>query len=275
MTKEQKADQLSHKLQCDIKASQLVLSHTPMKSLVRKYREKPVLVIDSDMIGHVAESYGFEKVITSQHIFELNSAVWPFKPPSVAAPTNPDLHNVQIAAILMLYDATDWGHDLQIMCDVLRSDKGKLGTLANNPTKQSVPLYFSNSDFVWSNDYPINRLAQGAFRLALETIYRELTGHKLVYTKFGKPETPTYEYATRVIQEQAVELMGPSAQVESIFAIGDNPASDIRGANNHGWESILVKTGVWQEGVDPDNHGAKFVVHNVQEAVELAMSTRH
>lgn len=27
--------------------------------------------------------------------------------------------------------------------------------------------------------------------------------------------------------------------------VGDNPASDIKGANDNGWESILVRTGVY------------------------------
>jgi hypothetical protein len=34
---------------------------------------------------------------------------------------------------------------------------------------------------------------------------------------------------------------------------------------------MLVKTGVWNEDVDSHDHGAKFVVHNVKEAVQLAL----
>jgi HAD superfamily hydrolase (TIGR01456 family) len=237
---------------------------------VDKYGNRDVLVIGNDRIGHVAEHYGFKKVITSNHVFELNGSVWPFKEPTTKEP-NQNLHNVNIAAILMLYDSTDWGHDLQIMCDVLRSDNGKLGTLAKHPKKQSVPLYFSNSDFVWSNDYPINRLAQGAFRLALETIYKQLAGHELRYTKYGKPEKPTYDYATDVLNQQAREL---GVEMDAVYAIGDNPASDIHGANNYGWKSILVKTGVWREGIDPDTHNATHVVQNVHDAVQLALSKR-
>ena len=33
--------------------------------------------------------------------------------------------------------------------------------------------------------------------------------------------------------------------------VGDNPASDIAGANNFGWQSILVRTGVFK-GFEPD-----------------------
>jgi HAD superfamily hydrolase (TIGR01456 family) len=268
MTEEQKAYEMSKKLEVDIRPSQLILSHTPMQSLVSTYGNKHILVIGNDKIGHVAKSYGFKNAITSEHVFEFNGSVWPFKP-AAKNPPSKQLENVKISAILMLYDSTDWGHDLQIMCDVLRSENGILGTLAKNQSKQSVPLYFSNSDFVWSNDYPINRLAQGAFRLALETIYKQLTGHELRYTKFGKPERPTYEYASCILQQQANDL---GVGIDKVYAVGDNPASDIQGANNHGWESILVKTGVWQEGVDSNDHNATHVVDNVYDAVQLALS---
>lgn len=51
--------------------------------------------------------------------------------------------------------------------------------------------------------------------------------------------------------------------------IGDLPSSDIRGANNAKWNSILVKTGVFKgeenDKVDP----AKFVVNDFSEAIRL------
>ena len=61
---------------------------------------------------------------------------------------------------------------------------------------------------------------------------------------------------------------------DQIWAIGDNPLSDIRGSNNAGekWSSVLVKTGVWdgwRRGedncqIDP----AVLVVDDVLEAVK-------
>ena len=58
--------------------------------------------------------------------------------------------------------------------------------------------------------------------------------------------------------------------------IGDNPESDIAGANAKGWTSILVKTGVFDYkaasstklGNDKKNP-AKYVVEDFEEAVEL------
>ena len=100
------------------------------------------------------------------------------------------------------------------------------------------------------------------------------------YTVFGKPERGTYEFALKRLQEIAAEMSpGKTADNQSIYAIGgkipfvvnmDNPLSDISGANNFGWHSILVKTGVWQPH-HGDDHGAKYVVEDVEEAVLLAL----
>jgi ribonucleotide monophosphatase NagD (HAD superfamily) len=53
--------------------------------------------------------------------------------------------------------------------------------------------------------------------------------------------------------------------------IGDNPDSDIDGANRRGdkWVSILVRTGVFQGGENSEKHPAKFVVQDMEEALNL------
>lgn len=54
--------------------------------------------------------------------------------------------------------------------------------------------------------------------------------------------------------------------------VGDNPASDIAGANNYGWRSILVRTGVFRgekpEEADPVPH---VVAKDVLEGVRWAL----
>lgn len=53
--------------------------------------------------------------------------------------------------------------------------------------------------------------------------------------------------------------------------IGDNPAGDIRGANESGWTSILVRTGLFHEGENDLIDPAKFVVENFEEAIKLIL----
>ncbi|KAH0254155.1 hypothetical protein KCU91_g18141, partial [Aureobasidium melanogenum] len=54
--------------------------------------------------------------------------------------------------------------------------------------------------------------------------------------------------------------------------VGDNPASDIIGGNMYGWNTCLVRTGVFQGGDNDENNPASFGVFvNVLEAVKTAM----
>lgn len=189
----------------------------------------------------------------------------------------PDLSNTPINSVLIFHDSRDWGRDVQIVCDVLRSDKGLLGTLQpfhHTPHYiPSVPIYFSNPDFLyvvyfasfiqyrmlinrtfcsWANEFSVSRFGQGAFRMCLERVYRALTGHSLpVAGAFGKPFTRTYQYAEEVIN--SLDTSSGKPLKRPVYAVGDNLASDIMGANNYGWKSILVRTGVYKEDVDDNS----------------------
>ena len=72
---------------------------------------------------------------------------------------------------------------------------------------------------------------------------------------FGKPYPGTYRFCEKRLQEIAVQ-MGHSESLSTFYGVGDNPLSDIQGANNAGelWKSVLVRTGVFQgESNDTDN----------------------
>ena len=47
-----------------------------------------------------------------------------------------------------------------------------------SPDKQ-LPVYFSNPDLLWSNDYPQTRFGQGAFQESMAAVYRRTTGYEL------------------------------------------------------------------------------------------------
>jgi hypothetical protein len=51
----------------------------------------------------------------------------------------------------------------------------------------------------------------------------------------------------------------------------DNPASDIAGASAHGWESVLVSTGVYDPADGPPAHWPTRILDNVLQAVEWAI----
>lgn len=59
-------------------------------------------------------------------------------------------------------------------------------------------------------------------------------------------------------------------RLSRIYMIGDNPYTDIQGANLAGWCSILVKTGIWNGLEENDiKYPATHVVHNFNEAIKL------
>jgi ribonucleotide monophosphatase NagD (HAD superfamily) len=59
---------------------------------------------------------------------------------------------------------------------------------------------------------------------------------------------------------------------KNIYMIGDNPQSDIIGGNMYGWNTCLVRTGVFQgEGNDKENPASFGVFDNVLKAVQAAL----
>lgn len=100
-------------------------------------------------------------------------------------------------------------------------------------------LAFSHGDLLWGNDFSTARFGQGAFQTAIRAVYEETSGRSLEAVTFGKPQKLTYEYANELLKERVAE-MGGNVEDLSIWMIGDNPASDIAGANQFGWSSALV-----------------------------------
>ncbi|KAG0006810.1 hypothetical protein BGZ65_003357 [Modicella reniformis] len=81
----------------------------------------------------------------------------------------------------------------------------------------------------------------------------------------------TYKYAESVLDKIAPLSAGPNGQLlkRTVYAIGDNPYADIAGANAYGWNSVLVKTGVFKpRGYENHHeHPATTVVDHVEDAI--------
>ena len=91
----------------------------------------------------------------------------------------------------------------------------------------------------------------------------------LSYTQYGKPEGLTFDYAERMLRSKAEE----GVEISNFYMIGDNPEGDIEGANRKGWNSILVRTGLFDKS-DGNHHEfpATYVVRDMEEAVRLISS---
>ncbi|CAO3649520.1 unnamed protein product [Mucor fragilis] len=274
VTEEEKARQISELVDVEIDPKQVVLSHSPMQNLATKYNDKRVLIVGGKGRNcyDVAKKYGFKEAVTPHDIMHWNSSSWPHSTPTsdlsmLTSTAALEFSNLPIHAVMVFHDTYDWGRDLQIMLDALCSQDGIIGTRKSDYTVQDVPLYWSNNDLIWSTDFPAPRLGQGAFKIALDSLYKTLTGHDLKSTSFGKPHGATYQFAEQVLASLDPESHQPNHN-RRVYAVGDNPAADIQGANGYGWTSVLVRTGVFTGKGNSSDFPADIVCENVEEAVE-------
>ena len=130
-----------------------------------------------------------------------------------------------------------------------------MGERRKQGDQQVVRLYSTNPDLVWPYQWPIPRFGPRTLIIALESIFKAYYGLNIEYIQYGKPNEPTYDYCEKLLYEQA---LAQNVEISKFYMIGDNPDSDIDGANRRGskWVSILVRTGVFQGGENSDKHPA-------------------
>ncbi len=121
VTEPEKARELEEKLQVKVDARQVVLAHSPMQSLVDKYKDSPVLIIGGPPeIINVAKYYGFQKPVTAPELIARHPSLWPFtKIPPGTEPCPIDFTKEPFKAILVFYDSFDWVtfHALESLSD--------------------------------------------------------------------------------------------------------------------------------------------------------------
>ncbi|KAF8739875.1 Pyridoxal-phosphate dependent enzyme, partial [Rhizoctonia solani] len=310
-----RAKELSTQLNTNIKTSQVIQAHTIIKSLVPKYRGKAVLVLGGigDSVRRVAESYGLDAYTpldilawesTSVNITHIRESgtylilylsynrISPFhtltkEEQSTTRPGN--FSTTPIHAVIVFHDPRNWLLDTQVVCDVLqgRYVEPSLWEKMKKANPSPVDLIFCNPDLIWRAAFPQPRLGQGGFITAFQAVYQAQFGEAYPFTQYGKPCKDTYDWAKIVLKNQIAEMERTDPnhiETPPIYMIGDNPASDIAGANGAGWGSILVHTGVYDPttGIPPAHtptHQAEDVAQAVhwalkREAGKLATSTQ-
>ncbi|EEH34069.2 aspartyl-tRNA synthetase [Paracoccidioides lutzii Pb01] len=309
MHETERTAQLSEHLHIPLDTDMIIQSHTPFAELVKdneeqySLRDKCVLVVGGvgGKCRSVAQRYGFKSVVTPGDVFSSHPEIWPFSDafndfyrrftthlPRKIDAVDPS-KSLKIDAILVFNDPRDWALDIQLIIDILLSSQGIVGTYSpknNNPDLPNrgyqqdgqPPLYFSNPDLLWSAQYHRPRLGQGGFKAALEGVWAAMTkGASLETTVIGKPCELTYRFAEKRLNLGREKMFGTQdlQPLEAVYMIGDNPESDIRGANSYEspigtkWNSILVKTGVYSDGKPA--WPPRIIVDDVKQAVEWGL----
>lgn len=271
MTERAKAEQLEAWLGVAVDGErQVVLSHTPMRE-IEAFRgtDRRVLVVGTSAAVEVARGYGFRGAVAPSHLVRNDPSLYPFTyctqpghglalPPmdEVARGCAPQ----DVEAVMVFHDGLDWGLELQVIVDVLSHGLERGGA--------QVPVYFSNGDLLWSNEQRLPRLGQGAFGRSLRRLWKDVSGRELEVTMFGKPEATAYDFSRRLLETQA----GGRA-LTHLYGFGDNPESDVRGANDNGWHSVLVRTGVFRGPADNcEGDPAHLVCSDVGVGVERVLA---
>ncbi|KAJ1421681.1 HAD-like domain-containing protein [Ochromonadaceae sp. CCMP2298] len=262
------------------------------------------------------------------NVYPLRQPPNPTPLPSPSPSPSPPLSStvVEVDAVMVFHDPVDWGLEMQLLCDVLRPTPPPTTTTTTptptptpapttyTPTLTTasgaragadveasrvpwgslqnlghIPLFVSNNDLQYTTEYPIPRLTQGAFTLALSALYKSLYGRDLTVQYCGKPFGVQYRHAEVMLDTQALSYsVGDSSSSSTsanssasssassgaqavYFGIGDNPKSDIRGANGAGphWRSVLVRTGIFDGAENDAEDPADFVCADVAAAVDL------
>ncbi|RYP74785.1 hypothetical protein DL769_003932 [Monosporascus sp. CRB-8-3] len=285
-TEEAHVAKLGLRLGLTFDVRQLIQSHTPYL----------------DLIQELAAAYGFQKAIATSDVFLECEHTHPF--PEMTRAHHEEhgrfretrghdaLGGTQVTAILVWSSPRDWCLDLQVVADLLLSVGGLIGTRSLKNGDGSLPnhgyqrdgqprLFFCNPDLEWATQHLQPRLAQGAFRHTLKGVWREVTKGRaeLEYTICGKPTDATYRYAEKTLlryNKHLTDANGKERKIETVFMVGDNPESDIAGANSFEspsgleWRSVLVETGVYVPDTEPA-HEPRHIAGDVRKAVEWAL----
>ncbi|KAH9768040.1 Hydrolase family protein / HAD-superfamily protein [Citrus sinensis] len=277
-----RASELSELLGVNILPSQVLQGHSPFKNL---FENELIIATGIGEPALVMSEYGFKKVLSLDEYasyFENIDPVSQYKRWTTRQISNRNSHSLPVYNIsservkgaFVASDPVDWGRDIQVLCDILRS-RG----LPGQPNGQQPPLYFAADDLEYQAAFPTERLGMGAFRIALESVFNRVHHCPLEYVSYGKPNPFVFRNAEAILSQFLPSYVDDNGDAGShssktLHMIGDNPMVDVKGAKQagHPWFSILTRTGVFK-GVD--NHAefpADLVVDTVEEAVEYILT---
>lgn len=290
VTEDVKAREVSSLIGYEIEPSQMVCCHTPFRAKVPEFGKKRVLILGCRDVVGVMRSYGFEDIVTVQEIAEDDPSRYPFMDWK-HTPLQASLEERPVEAVFVVHDPVHWAPDVQITLDCLEAGPG------GPAGKQTIPFFHANPDLVFAGRHSAPRLASGAFLEVISHMFHKVVGVPLQAELVGKPTKATFDFARYSLarrrdhvlaargQESPEEASahelhamygGEDAEVppfRSIYMVGDNPTSDIRGANRAGgpWQSVLVRTGIFSQGDNDKNDPGQHVKAGIREAVDLVL----
>ncbi|ELP93889.1 hypothetical protein EIN_177960 [Entamoeba invadens IP1] len=243
---EYKSSLVSKALRVTISPEQTLLAVTPLIDLLDKYQDKGVMVVGKKPDYDTIANFGYQKIAFYEDFATTCPSEFPDYNAKTSARSVVGSLSVEtpIEAIFVMHTPLNWGEAIQIICDILRSKSRTFAALQKNETtnEQQIPIFVCNPDFDYAGQFPLPRLTVGAFCKCLQAIWCQMSGKELEVTYYGKPYKTIYEKAEHLLHEK-------NSKITRFYGIGDNPVSDIRGANNmkkeskFEYKSVLVESG--------------------------------
>ncbi|XP_068516658.1 haloacid dehalogenase-like hydrolase domain-containing 5 isoform X2 [Anas acuta] len=225
-----KARELAQALGLQVSPEQVILSHSPLR-LFSQFHSRCMLVAGQGPVEENAHNLGFKNVVTIEALrkaYPLLDMVDQSRRPKELPPPTTGFPTIE--GVILFGEPVRWETSLQLIIDVLLSN-GNPGAELEEIPYPHLPVLACNMDLLWMAEAKMPRFGHGTFLLCLENIYKKVTGRELKYEALiGKPSTVTYRYAEYLIHEQA-KKQGWNSPIRRLYAIGDNPMSDIYGAN--------------------------------------------
>lgn len=215
----QRAADLSKWIGFEVKESQVVMAHTPLK-LFQQYHNKQMLISGQGPIKEIAKELGFQKTVTIEEVvknFPSLDYINVEKRNPICGPVDPKFPIIE--GIVLFNEPISWETPLQLIVDILMTN-GMPSGLLDEIAYPHIPVLACNMDLLWVSEAPIPRYGHGAFLLCLESLYKKVTGKDLLYSALvGKPSEITYYHANSVLHEHARSI-GIDHNVDTIYAIG-------------------------------------------------------
>uniref|UniRef100_A0A8C1BN07 Haloacid dehalogenase like hydrolase domain containing 5 n=2 Tax=Cyprinus carpio TaxID=7962 RepID=A0A8C1BN07_CYPCA len=144
--RETKAEQLSHLLEVEVSADQVVLSHSPLR-VFTQFHDLCVLVSGQGPVVEVAHNVGFKNVVTIDMLRDANpllDVVDHNRRPKDMVSRNNDIR----IAVILFGEPVRWETNIQLITDVLLTN-GRPGNPVTSLHYPHIPVLACNMDLLW------------------------------------------------------------------------------------------------------------------------------
>ncbi|XP_048743718.2 haloacid dehalogenase-like hydrolase domain-containing 5 [Ostrea edulis] len=206
------------------------MSHSPLKMFTR-FHDMHTLICGQGPIEGIARDLGFTNITTVDQLKDLfpNLDMVDHSHRKVEPCPIKFANFKPIEAVILFGEPNQWDSKLQLLVDVLVSN-GMPSQAPKEFPSTHLPILACNMDLFWMAEASMPRFGHGMFLTFLETAYQQYTGRELKYSALlGKPSMFTYHHADNILWQHAQRL--GFKRLKSLYCVGDNPNTDISGAN--------------------------------------------